>query len=57
VRSKHLAHPARANRLDDLIGSETGAGSQGQVVVDYTGRTALGTRSVVTDAEGSSGLY
>ena len=43
VRSEHLAHPACANRRDDLIGSETGADSQGQVVVDYTGRTARRT--------------
>ena len=47
ARPEHLAHPACANRRDDLIGPETGAGSQGQVVVDYTGRTARRTDTLV----------
>ena len=41
ARSIHLAHPAFANLRDDFVDAETGAGGEGQTLVDYTGGTAV----------------
>ena len=37
-RAIDLAHPPRAERREDLVGAEAGAGDEGQCVVEYTSR-------------------
>ena len=37
-RAVDLSHPARAQRREDLVGAEAGAGDEGQCVVEYTSR-------------------
>jgi hypothetical protein len=51
VGAIHLAHAPFADLGRDFIDAEARAGSEGQVA-DYTGRTALATRLVLSDGPG-----
>ena len=43
ARAIHLAHAAVADRRGDFVDAETGAGSEGQGLRDYTGGIAART--------------
>jgi len=43
-RSVDLAHSAFADRRDDFVDAESGAGSESQIAVNYMAGTASGTR-------------
>ena len=52
ARAIDLAHAARPERSQDLVGAESGTGGEGQALaLDYTGRASARTGLLLCDAD------